>query len=143
MNDPIDQLRVDRSIAAPPSRVWDAWTTEAGLARWWWSGWDDTTYAVDARVGGSYRITAPAAGIAVSGRYVALEPPHRIEMTWVWSDDDGDGPVERVVVDLVADGDGTRVTVLHTGPWSTPEPAANYTEGWDHVLDRLAGVELG
>lgn len=142
MSDGLDRLCVDRLVGAAPAAVWDAWTTEAGLARWWWAGWDDTTYSVDARVGGGYRITAPAAGIEVRGDYLALEPPHRIEMTWIWSDEDGDGPVERVVVELVGEGDATRVRVLHTGPWTTPEPAANYAQGWDHVLDRLAATDL-
>lgn len=142
MSGPIDRLEVDRIVGASPQAVFDAWTTELGLARWWWSGWDDTTYTVDARVGGTYRIAASGAGIAVSGRYVALDCPHRIEMTWVWSDEDGEGPVEHVVVEFVAEGDATRVRVRHTGPWTTTVSAANYLQGWEHVLGRLTVTEL-
>ncbi len=133
-----DRLELDQRVEAPVAEVWDAWTTEAGLARWWWSGWDDTVYAVDARVGGAYRIEAPGAGIAVSGTYLGLDAPNRLEMTWIWSDGDGEGPEERVVVELRSDGDATIVRVVHTGPWTTPQPAAGYLEGWQHVLGQLA-----
>jgi uncharacterized protein YndB with AHSA1/START domain len=132
------ELRIDRLIASTAKAVWDAWTTEAGLARWWWAGWDDTVYEVDLRVGGSYRITAPTAGIAVGGEYLELDPLRRISMTWVWSDADGVGPVEHVVVELQPDGSSTNVRVHHTGPWTSAETASNYLEGWHHVLDRLA-----
>lgn len=138
----LDDLHVSHRVAAPPEAVWDAWTTASGLARWWWSGWADTRYDVDARVGGRYRITAPAAGISVAGEYLALDPPRRIEMTWVWSDDDGDGPIEHVVVELLPGSPGTIVEVHHRGPWATPEPSENYRQGWEHVLGRLAEVLL-
>lgn len=136
-----DRLDVERYVAAPPEAVWTAWTTESGLARWWWAGWDDTTHHVDLRVGGDYRFTAPAAGIAVRGNYLAIDAPRRLEMTWVWIDDDeGEGPVETVVVELDPSGDGTRVRVHHRGPWTTDEPSERYRQGWDHVLDRLAAT---
>ena len=61
-------------------------------------------------------------------------------MTWFWSDDGGDGPQEQVVVEFTPDGDATTVVITHTGPWSTPEPAANYEQGWNDVLAALAAV---
>jgi len=136
----VNELHVDRLIAAPPDAVWAAWTTVEGLATWWWTGWDDTTYRVDLRVGGTYRIEAPRAGLSIHGEYLSIDAPHRLEMTWVWTDDDGPGPREHVVVTLDEESGETRVTVMHTGPWSTPEPAERYREGWAHVLDRLAAV---
>ena len=33
--DPDLDLRIDRVIRAPRSRVWEAWTSPAALARWW------------------------------------------------------------------------------------------------------------
>ena len=60
-----DALRLDRTIEAAPETVWAAWTTPSGLAAWWWDHWPSTTYAVDARVGGRYRIEAPEAGVGV------------------------------------------------------------------------------
>lgn len=135
-----DQLAVRQVVHAPVEAVWKAWTTAAGLATWWWSGWDDTTYDVDFRVGGAYRIAVPSAGIAVSGEYLDVREPEHIAMSWIWEDDDGTGPVERVEVDVSRDGVTTVVDVRHTGPWTTPEPAANYEQGWRHVLGVLAAT---
>lgn len=140
-------LQLDRVVAAAPVDVWRAWTTADGLATWWWHTWPDTRYAVDAAVGGHYRIEAADHGIGVRGEYRVLQPPHRLAFSWIWFDhEDGttvDGPVEEVEVTFEADGTGTRVRVRHTGPWSTPEPVENYHRGWDFVLDALAAVPLG
>lgn len=132
-----DRLHVERVIAAPIEDVWEAWTTAEGLRRWWWAGRQDTTYEVDLSVGGTYSIAAPSAGIAVSGSYLAIDPPNTFEATWVWTDDDGDGPAERIAVSLEPTDGGTVVRVVHTGPWTTEQPADQYRLGWNHVLDEL------
>jgi uncharacterized protein YndB with AHSA1/START domain len=140
--DRFDELVVERVIDAPVERVWGAWTTEAGLATWWWTGWDDTTYEIDLRVGGRYRITADSVGIEVSGEFVEVAPPHRLVITWVWEDADGRGPVERVAVDLIDAGSRTVVRIHHSGPWTTADPASDYEQGWNHVLDSLSNTSL-
>ena len=45
-------LSMSRAIPVGIDAVWLAWTTEPGLARWWWSSWPDTRYRVNAVVGG-------------------------------------------------------------------------------------------
>jgi uncharacterized protein YndB with AHSA1/START domain len=133
------ELRLERTYAASPDRVWRAWTTPEGLAAWWWTHWEDVTYAVDARVGGAYRILAAGAGIGVEGELVEVDEPHRLAFTWVWLEDGAPGPVERVEVTLTpTDAGGTHLALRHTGPWSTGEEAENYRLGWDGVLDALA-----
>jgi uncharacterized protein YndB with AHSA1/START domain len=133
------RLELDRLVAAAPDRVWDAWTTERGLAGWWWRHWPDTTYEVDLRIGGAYRIAAADHGIAVHGAYETIDPPRTLAFSWVWAEDGVDGPMERVEVTFAAEGDGTRVSVLHTGPWTTRDEAESYRQGWEFVLDALAG----
>jgi uncharacterized protein YndB with AHSA1/START domain len=140
---PHGQLDIDKLVDASQDSVWDAWTTEAGLARWWWSGWSDTVYTVDLRVGGRYHIEAPDAGVAVHGEYVVVDAPNRLEMTWVWVDDDGEGPLERVRVEFTNEDGRTRIRVRHVGPWTTPEPSENYRQGWEHVLAQLAAMPAG
>ena len=136
--DRLDQLTIERLIDAPIDSVWRAWTTEAGLATWWWAGWNDTTYDVDLRVGGTYRISAPSVGISVSGEFIDVSPPHHLHMTWIWEDDDGTGQTEHVTVNLDEHESRTNVKVHHSGPWTTTEPASNYRQGWNHVLDALS-----
>lgn len=130
-------LTVDRVVPGEPARVWVAFTTEAGLAGWWWAHLPGTTYRVDARVGGEYRITSAAAGIGVHGEYLALDEPNTFTATWVWVDDGVDGDMERITVTLAPHPAGTMLTIVHEGDWADDEPAKAYQQGWHDVLDAL------
>lgn len=140
--DRVDELTVVRVVDAPIEAVWDAFTTRAGLATWWWAGWDDATHEIDASVGGRYRFAVPSIGIAVSGEFVEVSPPHRLVMTWVWEDDGEPGPNERVCIELSGDDVSTTVTVVHSGPWTTAQAATDYEQGWNDVLRALAGATV-
>jgi uncharacterized protein YndB with AHSA1/START domain len=129
------EITMTQEVAATPERVYAVWTDAALLATWWWPQLPDTTYDVDAVVGGDYRIRSEAAGIGVHGRFVALEPPHRLELTWVWEDGADHGPEERVVVDLAATATGTLVTVTHAV--ADPLGADDFRQGWTDCLARL------
>src|SRR5215204_6352351 len=52
-------LRVSRRFDAPRERVFDAWTNPDVLRSWWAAGpdWKTPTAEVDARPGGSYRLS--------------------------------------------------------------------------------------
>ncbi|MDQ6658219.1 MAG: SRPBCC domain-containing protein [Actinomycetota bacterium] len=131
-------LNHQHTFKAGPERLWQAWTTEAGLADWWWNGWPTTTYTVDLRVGGSYRITAEPQGIGVHGEYLEIVPLQRLVFSWIWVYDGVDGDLtEHVEVQFVPVDGGTRVDLLHTGQWTGREPADNYLLGWQHVFGSL------
>jgi len=134
-------LQVERVVDAPREAVWTAFTTADGLRSWWWRHWTDTTVAADVRVGGRLRIAAPAAGILLEGEILTLDADagHRAA-TWVWTDADGTSPDEAFDVRLTAEGDATRVTVRHSGPWADAAPAESYRQGWEFVLAELAAV---
>ncbi len=132
-------LTVSQRVPAPPEQVYDAWLTAEGLARWWWVAIPDTTYDVDARPGGTYRVRSERAGIGVHGTFLTLTRPSLIEMTWFWSEADVTGPEEHVRVDLVPDGDGTLVTVTHTV--ADPAAVGDYRQGWEYVLGNLTSYE--
>lgn len=135
---PHDTLTLHRVVAASPARVWEAWTTEDGLASWWWTHLEDTTYAVDLRVGGTYRLEAASQGIGVTGEFLRIEEPRRLEMTWVWLEEGEPGEVEKVTVTFTPEDDAsTRIDLVHTGPWTTAEPAESYAQGWGFTLDQL------
>jgi uncharacterized protein YndB with AHSA1/START domain len=131
-------LTVERVVPGTPERVWTAWTTADGLAAWWWRQLPGTTYEVDARVGGRYRIDSPAAGFGVRGEYTEVDAPRRFAASWIWVDDGADGEVEHIVVNFEPHPDGTKLTVTHTGPWTSEKPAELYREGWNDTIDALA-----
>ena len=124
-------------MAAPPARVWALWTTAEGLAEWWWTFLDGTTYEIDARIDGDYRIENPAAGFGVRGTFSMVERERRLAATWIWIDGDTEGDVEQLDVRFTADGGATLLTIVHSGPWTTAEPAEAYAQGWRDTLDRL------
>jgi uncharacterized protein YndB with AHSA1/START domain len=132
-----EELRLDRVILAPVSSVWSAWTTSAGLRRWWWNHWPDVEIDVDPVVGGRYRFSAPHADIVVSGAYLEVIEEQRLSFSWRWEDADGvqDGDVVDVVFSSVPEG--TRVTVTHRGSWHDASASENYRQGWTFVLDAL------
>jgi uncharacterized protein YndB with AHSA1/START domain len=133
-------ITISRTVSASADRVFDAWTDVAQLAAWWWPQLGGTTYDVDARPGGRFRISSPAIGATVTGVYTEVDRPRRLAFTWVWEDD---GEPEAVVDDTVVvtfepQDEATVVTVAHTSTAHVPEGGAE--QGWNDVLDRLVGL---
>jgi uncharacterized protein YndB with AHSA1/START domain len=132
-------VTVSRAVPAPPQRVFEAWTEVERLAAWWWPQLAGTTYDVDAREGGRFRIQSPVIGATVSGVYTEVDPPRRLVFTWVWQDDgEPESGEDTVVVTFEPDGDGTTVTVAHTSAEHVPDGGAE--QGWNDVMDRLVGL---
>jgi uncharacterized protein YndB with AHSA1/START domain len=130
-------VTVTRTVAAPPERVFEAWTDVDHLAAWWWPQLAGTTYDVDARPGGRFRISSPVIGVVVTGVYTDVVPPRCLAFTWTWSDDSGTDEVveDTVLVTFEPAVEGTVVTVAHTSAAHVPEGGAE--RGWNDVLDRL------
>ncbi len=134
-------ITVVRHVPVDLERAFAAWVDPAELARWWWPQWPDTTYEIDARDGGRYRIHSAAVGMGVEGEFTAVDRPHGFTMTWIWISDDeparvsGETVVDTVEVAFAVVPTGTEVTVRHT---STEHIAGGGAEqGWNDVLDRL------
>jgi uncharacterized protein YndB with AHSA1/START domain len=131
------ELAVKRTLAYPVERVWRAMTDPAALAAWFWPQRFNPTVEVDLRVGGRYRIDGPAAGMAVSGEYVTVEPPHRLVFTWTW---DGEDTETLVTVELADTAEGTELSLRHerfdAGAAGAAARDLN-AQGWHDCLDRL------
>ncbi|WP_158597306.1 SRPBCC domain-containing protein [Microbacterium telephonicum] len=76
----------------------------------------------------------------MSGRFLAVEDDQRLAFTWRWEDADGVSQDEACELNLHPDGDGTRLTLRHTGPWRDGAPAESYRQGWEFTLGRLTAV---
>ena len=127
----MNDLRVERTFAAPAAQVWRALTDAAALAAWFWPPQLDPTVEIDARPGAAFRIAGT--GMAVAGTYSAVEPPHRLAFTWRW---DGDDEQTTVTMDLADRGDHAALTVTHKG-FSTASARDDHIVGWSDCLDRL------
>jgi uncharacterized protein YndB with AHSA1/START domain len=71
---PERELHLERVVGAPPDRVFAACVDAEALAEWWGpTGFTSTVKALDARVGGRYRIAMqPPDGNGKSN----ISPPH-------------------------------------------------------------------
>jgi uncharacterized protein YndB with AHSA1/START domain len=133
-------VTVARRVAATPDRVFGAWTDAERLAAWWWPQLAGTTYDVDARPGGTFRIHSPAIGATVTGVYTEVDPPWRLAFSWRWEDaGERQAAVEdTVTVTFAPDDGGTLVTVVHASTAHVRGGGAE--QGWNDVMDRLARV---
>jgi uncharacterized protein YndB with AHSA1/START domain len=120
------------TVRAPIDDVY-ALFTDADLFVEWMA--EDAT--LDPVPGGVVRWVHPN-GDVVSGRYVELDPPHRVVFTYGWERAEVEIPPgsTTVEVDLVALGPaGTRVRLVHRGLGDAAADA--HAGGWAHYLARL------
>src|SRR3954454_19564435 len=93
-------LELERVVAAPPSVVFEAFTTPDQLAQWWGpEGFSVASLEVDPRVGERYRIEMqPPEGdrFHLVGEFRDVDPPARLAYTFAWEDPDPDD-VENLV----------------------------------------------
>jgi uncharacterized protein YndB with AHSA1/START domain len=127
-------IELSRTIAAPPSSVFRALTDADELARWWTSSGSS-----DPRTGGSfsYRFEFEDASRnhTYEGSYHDVTADERVSYPWQTSL--GETTVD---VRLRPSGDGTELTLAHTG-WGTgadaDEAVRMHEQGWGFFLDNL------
>ena len=132
-------LRMQRTFQAPAQRVFDAWTSEEVLRRWWRAGhdWETTEAEVDLRVGGTVRVAMrdPHKDVEYGGggSYTEIEPPTRLAFTWTWDDDDRGQLIE---IDFEEADGATTVSFTHSG-LKDAEEVRSHEDGWGKVFDNL------
>jgi uncharacterized protein (TIGR03086 family) len=100
--------------------------------------WQTVSAYVDLHAGGAYRWTVTPANIA-AGTFQEVEPGKRIVFGWGWEGSDVLPPdASMVTVTIEPDGNGSKVTLTHTG--LDEEQEKGHAEGWDHYFERLQKV---
>jgi uncharacterized protein YndB with AHSA1/START domain len=136
-------VEVEREIeiAASPETVW-LFLTDPQRAQSWWGARVD----LELVLGGRYRVEVRPDRV-VSGAFVEIDPPRRLVYTFGWEAGAGiPGTVPpgstRVEIDLLAEGDGTRLRLVHR-ELPGAESVVAHGLGWTHYLDRLAVAAAG
>jgi uncharacterized protein YndB with AHSA1/START domain len=122
-------------IAARPEQVFEYFIRAEAIVRWMGD------YAVlDARPDGEF--TLDINGVPVRGRYLEVEPPRRLLISWGHAGSDRLPPgASTVEVTLTPDADGTTVRIVHR---DLPEvEATQHALGWKHFLERLVTAGAG
>lgn len=133
-------LRLERTIAAPPERVFDAFTQPETLARWFGptDQYTCTLTAPELRVGAPWRIEMVHSGgnrHVAQGTYLEIARPTRLAFTWGYDARPEDPPTVVTVI-LEAQGKGTKLVLVHER-FPSAEVRDRHTGGWTPALDNL------
>ncbi len=89
---PETSVRLRRTFAASPDKVFQAWTDPKVMTKWFARGTEKNTVNVveaDVRVGGKYRVEVQSPEgktYRISGTYREVQPPEKLVFTWSWEE---------------------------------------------------------
>ena len=119
-------FKVERTIPAPPSEVFDAWLDPRIPGTPWNAA---EKFIVDSRVDGLFYWTLK--GTSHYGRFTAIERPSRIRHTWVSPNTLGEEST--VTVTFESRGEDTLMTLVHSD-LPEHELARGHENGWNYFL---------
>lgn len=131
------EVTVARTIPAPATEVFDAWL-DPGVPGTLWHEHEKLIF--DPKVDGLWYLLTLAhriAGTPHYGRFIEISRPGLIRHSWV--SPHTLGQESTVTVRFEKEGDGTRLTLVHSG--LPNEAMANaHEKGWTSILNRFADV---
>jgi uncharacterized protein YndB with AHSA1/START domain len=134
-----ETLLLERAFRAPAEAVFDAWTSEEVMRRWFHGrhDWETPEAKVDLRIGGAVRVVMrdPEKGTehGGGGQYTEIDPPSRLAFTWTWDED----PRETLIELDFEEAEGvTTVRFTHSN-LRDEESARSHEEGWSTCFDNL------
>jgi len=119
----VEPLRLEFTVRCAPARAFALWAERTST---WWpashsvSGEPGLAVTFEPRAGGRVFERTPAGTEHDWGEVLAWEPPHRLAYSWHLRQDRADAT--RVEITFAAEGDGTRVSIVH--------------DGWERLGDR-------
>lgn len=136
---------VRRTFAHPPERVWQVMTDPALIPLWMASPDAMSRCEIDLRPGGSFHYQwkggAGGDGFYFAGPILAVAAPHHMKHVEFFNGDKASGTT--ITTDLVAEGSGTRMTMIMRYADAEARAAAieiGMTDGFDAVYDRLEAL---
>ena len=135
-----ETLLIERTFQAPAQAVFDAWTSEEVMRRWFHGehDWETPEAHVDLRLGGTVRVVMrdPHKDVEYGGggHYTEIDHPTRLTFTWTWDDD----PDRETLIELdFEEVEGiTTVRLTHSG-LRDKESVLSHEGGWTAALDNL------
>ena len=134
-------LQVRRTFRQPPEKVFAAWTQAEALKRWFGPSdeYEIVLTAFDPQPGGTYRLEMRHIRgnvHALGGRYLAVEPPHRLSFTFRWEEPQMDVGETVVTLEFTARDGGTEMLLTHDR-FPNLEARDRHMQGWSGSLARL------
>jgi uncharacterized protein YndB with AHSA1/START domain len=132
-------LQIERTFQAPAQAVFDAWTSEEVMRRWFHGEhvWETPVAEVDLRVGGAVRVVMRDPEKEVEhgggGIYTEVVPPTRLAFTWTWDDD----PRETLIEIEFIEADGATTVRFTHSDLRDLEDVRSHEYGWNNAFDNL------
>ncbi|MEE9312080.1 MAG: SRPBCC domain-containing protein [Planctomycetota bacterium] len=133
------KIEMERILNASTARVYEVLTKAEHIPAWYGpsDAYKIKIHHWDCKVGGTYRVefnTPEGENHIVVGEFKELRPNEKVSYTWSW---EGQPPMDTLVTfKLTADGDKTKLDLLHDG-FPSEEPRDHHTMGWTGSMDRL------
>src|SRR5262249_5270659 len=132
----IMEIKVERTIPAPPSEVFDAWLDPKIPGSPWH---ENQKLIVNPKVDGlwywlSLRCTPHY------GRFIEIHRPGRIQYSWMSPNTLGEESV--VTVTFQKQGEGTLMTLLHSG-FPNDDKAKAHENGWNSISEKFSNIFVG
>jgi uncharacterized protein YndB with AHSA1/START domain len=124
-----DPINASVVIDAEPDEIFEYFLRADAIVEWM-----GERASLDPRPGGEFSVDVQ--GTAVRGRYIEIEPPRRLLISWGFEGSRSLPPgASTVEVRLTAEDGGTRVEIVHRG---LPAPeAVEHGTGWRYYLNCL------
>jgi uncharacterized protein YndB with AHSA1/START domain len=144
-------VRREVTVAGTPERAFDLFTNH--MAEWWpadhhLAGSPVVAMTVEPRAGGRIYDTCEDGSESVWGQVTEWEPPASFTFAWMitgnWQLETDVAKASRVSVTFTAEGDRTRVAVVHKDFWRLAKggqgmaDAVGSADGWGSGLQRYA-----
>jgi uncharacterized protein YndB with AHSA1/START domain len=135
-----ETLLIERTFQAPAQAVFDAWTSEEVMRRWFHGQhhWETPEAHVDLRLGGTVRVVMRDPGDGAEygggGHYTEIDPPTRLAFTWTW---DNEADLETLIeIDFEETDGATTVRFTHSR-LRDQESVISHEGGWNAAFDNL------
>ena len=137
-----NELLIVRTFDAPPSLVFQLWSSAEHIKRW--MGPENFTCpeaTIDFRVGGSYRVLIQSVTHGdnwFGGVYREIVPDKRLVFTFTWDNDGPSAGIETLVTITFEERDGETVQTFHQAPFISVERRDAHIGGWSGAFDKEA-----
>jgi uncharacterized protein YndB with AHSA1/START domain len=131
------EIKVERTIPAPPSEVFDAWL-DPEVPGTLWHEHDKLIF--NPKVDGLWYLLSLAhrcEGTPHYGRFMEIDRPSRIQHSWMSRNTLGEEST--VTVTFQKKGEGTLMTLLHSG-LPNDDMVRAHEKGWNSISDKFSRI---